>query len=173
MRTFVVCAILVFCCLAIGCGLMGHYTASTESMMPTIGIGDHFVAIEVKSDTLNPINRFDIVVYKPQLSKFNSKIDVDSKFVSRIVGLPNDKLEVKDGKIFINDKLLDEPFEKIAGGKDFSAVTIPENEYFLLGDNRPNSLDSRYWDKSTISRKDIYGKVERIVHKDDWDKGKR
>ena len=88
--------------------------------------------------------------------------------------MPNEKIEIKKGEIYINDNLLDESsFEKNVGGIDFPATTIPENEYFLLGDNRPNSLDSRYWKKPTIKREDIYGKVTTIIRKEDYDKGKR
>ena len=160
--------------MAVGCGISGHYVQSTSSMMPTIGIGDHVGTFEIKNNELNPIERFDIVVYQGQPAKV--KVDFDEKntvFVHRVIGLPGEKIEIKEGKVFVNDKLLDEAFQKIDGGSDFPAIIIPENEYFLLGDNRPNSLDSRYWKKSTINRKDIHGKVETIIHKEDWDNGKR
>lgn len=173
MRSFVVCTILVLCCLAINCGVAGHYIQSTSSMMPNIGIGDHFTTIEIKNNELNPIERFDIVIYKPQPSKIDVGAIENTRFAHRVVGMPNEKIEIKKGGIYINDKLLDEPFEKTIGGIDFPATQISENEYFLLGDNRPNSLDSRYWNKPTIKREEIYGKVNTIIHKEDWDNGKR
>ncbi len=133
MRTFIVCAILVFCCLVIGCGVYGHYVQATDSMLPTIGIGDHLVTIEIKSKYVNPIKRFDIVVYQAQPAKvkveFNEKTTI---FVHRVIGLPNEKVEIKEGKVFINDKLLDETFQKIDGGVDFPVIIIPENEYFYV-----------------------------------------
>lgn len=172
MRTFIVCAILVFCCLVIGCGLIGHYVVSAKSMSPALEVGDHFTTVEIKSEALNPIERFDIVVYKPQTVK-NQQLDSKTKLMHRVIGIGGEKIEIKEGKVFINDKPLDEPFEKVSGGKDFLAIMIPENEFFLLGDNRPDSLDSRYWQKTTIKREDIYGKVNTIIHKEDWDKGKR
>ena len=174
MRTFIICLILIFCGLAVGCGISGHYVQSTGSMIPAIGIGDHVGTFEIKNNELNPIERFDIVVYQSQPAKI--KVDFDEKntvFVHRVIGLPNEKIEIKKGKVFINDKLLGEAFQKIGGDSDFPAIIIPENEYFLLGDNRPNSLDSRYWKKSTINREDIRGKVETIIRKEDWDNGKR
>ena len=83
------------------------------------------------------------------------------------------KIEIKKGLIYINDNLVNETFGKIEEGKDFPAVKIPENEYFLVGDNRPQSIDSRYWEKPTIKREDIYGKVTTIISKADYDNGKR
>lgn len=173
MKTFLACVVLVFCCLVIGCGLGGHYIQSTGSMLPTIGIGDHFTTYEIKSEDLNPIVRFDIVVYKPQPTEVDVGVKENTRFAHRIIGLPNEKIEIKNGAIYINDNLLNENFEKFVGGKDFRAITIPEGEYFLLGDNRPNSMDSRFWNKPTIKREDIYGKVTKIIPKEDWDKGKR
>lgn len=173
MRSFVALTILFFCGSAISCGIAGHYTQSTSSMMPNIGIGDHFSTIEITSKELNPIERFDIVVYKPQLSKVDVGAEENTKFVHRVIGLPNEKLEIKKGAIYINEKLLNEPFEKTVGGVDFPPTQILENEYFLLGDNRPNSMDSRYWNKPTIKREEIYGRVTTIIHKEDWEKGKR
>lgn len=173
MRTFIVCKILVFCCLAIGCGVAGHYVQPTGSMIPNIGIGDHLTTIEIKNNELNPIERFDIVVYKPQPSKIDVGATENVRFAHRVIGMPNEKIEIKKGEIYINDKLLSETFERNIGGIDFPATQIPEGAYFLLGDNRPNSLDSRYWNKPTIRREEIYGKVNTIIHKDDWDKGKR
>jgi signal peptidase I len=141
-------------------------------MAPALEIGDHFTTIEVKSERLNPIERFNIVVYKPQPVK-NYDIDLNSKFTARVIGLGGEKIEIKKGKVFINGKLLDEPFERFEDDFNFPPVVIPQGEFFLLGDNRPNSLDSRYWKNPTIKAGDIYGKVNTIIRKEDWDKGKR
>ena len=173
MRALIVCTIFVFCCLAISCGIGGHYIQATNSMSPNIEIGDHFTTFEIKSNNLNPIERFDIVVYKPQPNKANLEGEKDTRLVHRVIGLPGEKIEIKKGAIYINGNLLDEPFKKNVGGIDFPATSIPENQYFLLGDNRPNSLDSRYWNKPTITREEIYGKVSNVIRKEDYDKGKR
>ena len=70
------------------------------------------------------------------------------------------------GRFYINDELLDEPFDKIISNEDkmknFPAMVIPEDEYFLLGDNRPGSMDARYWKPSTIKKEDIYSKIVEI-----------
>lgn len=158
--------------MAAGCGAAGHYAQSTGAMIPTIGIGDHLATFEIKNENLNPIERFDIVVYKPQPTK-GMPVEKDSRFIHRVIGLPNEKIETKKGKIFINGIVLNETFATVSESGDFPETLIPEDEYFLLGDNRSQRLDSRYRNKPTIKREDIFGKVTTIISKEDWDKGKR
>ena len=164
MRTFTVCTILFFCCLAIGCKGFA-FRVPTENMLPTIQVGDTCVVDQYSSFE---IKRFDIVMFKaPESAKRMMRETGDIKYISRIIGLPKEKLEIRDNKIFINDKLLEESFEKIDednhNQKWVPAIVIPENEYFLLGDNRPRSLDSRYWKPATIKKEDILGKVIEIL----------
>lgn len=134
------------------------YKISTGNMLPTLKIGDIYKA---ESFEKLSIQRFDIVVFKmPEEVKKLTGEKGDVKIIARIIGLPGEKIEIKQGKTYINGKLLDEDFEKILDlEKDFSAIVIPENEYFLLGDNRPESLDSRWWQKPTISKEDISGRI--------------
>jgi signal peptidase I len=161
MRTFIVCTILVFCCLLVGCKGFAYRTP-TENMLPTIKVGDTCIVDQYSNFE---IKRFDIVMCKAPDEIAKGVKDV--KIIKRIIGMPTDKLQLKASKIYVNDILLDEPFEKINnetdGRKDFGPITIPENHYFLLGDNRPNSLDSRYWKKPTIPKEDILGKVIQIL----------
>jgi signal peptidase I len=165
MRAFIVCTILVFCCLAIGCKGFA-FRVPTENMSPTIKVGDTCIVdqySEVK------IQRFDLIMFSaPEAAKKITRETGNVKYISRIIGLPNEKIEIKDSKVFINDKLLDEPFEKITDErdrrKDVPALVIPENEYFMMGDNRPQSLDSRYW--KTVKKEEILGKVVEILPAD-------
>lgn len=176
MRIFFVWSILVFCCLAIGCGLqkyisVRHNVAASESMSPTIKPGDHFASVGIKDNDIDPIDRFDIVVFKPPPNPKRG-IDENMRWVFRVVGLSGEKIELKKGLVFINDKQLAETsFEKVTSQDDFKAIVIPQNEYFLMGDNRPNSEDSRYI--KTIKREDIDGKVDNIIRKEDYENGKR
>jgi signal peptidase I len=164
MRTFIVCTILVFCCLAIGCKGVA-YRVPTQAMKPTIGTDDMCVVNPIAYST-DEIKRFDIVVFKPNEEQRKRANDENLKYVKRIIGLPNEKIEIKENKIYINDKLINEPFEKIVDDKDikknFPPIMIPANEYFLLGDNRPESEDSRYWKKATIEKSNIYSPVVEI-----------
>ena len=132
-------------------------------MLPTIKVGETCIVdqySEVK------VQRFDIVMFSaPEAAKKLTKETGDVKYIARIVGLPNEKIEIKDSKVFINDKLLNESFEKITDSRDFKkdvpTMVIPENEYFVMGDNRPQSLDSRYW--KTVKKEEILGKVVEIL----------
>lgn len=164
MRIFIVCTILIFCYLAAGCKGFA-FRVPTENMLPTIKVGETCIVDQYSSAS---IERFDIVMFNaPEYAKQISREKGDVKFISRIVGLPNEKIEVKGGKVFVNDKLLEEPFEKITESEypeeDFSPITIPPDSYFMLGDNRPSSFDSRFWKPPTVNKKDILGKVVKIL----------
>jgi signal peptidase I len=103
---------------------------------------------------IDPVRRGDILVFKyPQ--------DPERDFIKRVIGLPGETLEVRNKKVYINGKPLDEPYvhflfppEERAPGdvsfdfsekRDYGPVTVPERMYFMMGDNRDNSEDSRYW----------------------------
>ncbi|MBR4230841.1 MAG: signal peptidase I [Bacilli bacterium] len=83
-----------------------------------------------------------------------------SLIIKRIIGLPNEKIFCKDGIIYINDVKYDDPY---ANGEtaDFDEITLKEDEYFLLGDNRVVSLDSRYF--GPVPKKAIMGSTNIIV----------
>ena len=80
-------------------------------------------------------------------------------YVKRIIGLPGETVQIKDGAVFINGTKLDEPYlnEPMIGGS--GTYKVPEGKYFMLGDNRNNSKDSRYWQNKYVSKDKILGKV--------------
>lgn len=165
MRFFAVCIILALGIATFGCKGLA-YRVSTDNMLPTISQNDMAVNAPGYYSS-NPVERFDIVVFQaPEFAKKIAKESGDVRYIKRVIGLPNERIEIRDNKIFINDKLLHEPFDKIVDDEDqmknFSAMVIAENEYFLLGDNRPDSMDSRYWKPSTIKKEDIYSKIVEI-----------
>ncbi len=94
--------------------------------------------------------RGDIIIFHPP-----SKQQVD--YIKRLIALPGDTVEIKGGAVYVNGKRLDEPYIKDPPYYNLSLKEIPQNSYFVLGDNRNNSNDSHNgW---TIQRSDIIGKV--------------
>lgn len=100
----------------------------------------------------NDIQRGDIVIFHSN--------ECDKEFSKRVIGLPNDKIEFRDGYVVINGQYLDESAYLSSDIETNSSKTfeVPEGCYFLMGDNRENSLDSRYWVEPYIKEEDIYGK---------------
>lgn len=88
--------------------------------------------------------------------------DEKQVFVKRIIGLPGETVHIVDGKVYIDDspKPLDEPYlnEPMDDDEDLT-FTVPEDSYFMLGDNRNNSRDSRYWRHNFVERDKIYAKA--------------
>ena len=106
------------------------------SMIPTLGIDDR---IFVNKFIYKQPNRGDIIL-------FIAPPDPTKEFVKRLVGLPGETVEVKDGNAYINGKKVDplSPYVK-NDHSNYGPVTIPKDHYFFMGDNRGNSADSRYW----------------------------
>jgi len=137
----------------------------TGSMEKNLLIGDHLLVnkfvfaptmsgLERMLLPIDPVRRGDILVFKyPQ--------DPERDFIKRVIGLPGETLEVRNKKVFINGKPLAEPYvhflfppEERAPGdvnfdlsekSDYGPVNVPAGHYFMMGDNRDNSEDSRYW----------------------------
>ena len=118
----------------------------------------------------NTIQADDYILINKVSYKFNSKparcdvIDFISpdereRYVKRIIGLPGETIFIKDGVIFINNVPLNEDYTIPLTEETCSPITIPENEYYVMGDNRPDSTDSRYWKCKFVKENDIKGKV--------------
>ncbi len=129
----------------------------SESMLPTLKIGDHLIIDKISYEIkgIGDIQRGDIVVFDPPASA-NSKNEIP--FIKRIIGLPGETLSIKNGTVYINGEPLDEPYILEKPRVDFKPFIIPDNTIFLMGDNRNNSFDSRYWGPLPIEN--IIGKAE-------------
>lgn len=111
----------------------------SESMLPTLKVGDRLI-IDKVSLHFGGISRGDIVVFKaPPASK------LDEALIKRVIGLPGDTVAIKNGYVYINGQPLDEPYELEKPRGNYRALTVPENSLFVMGDNRNNSFDSRFW----------------------------
>lgn len=121
------------------------------SMENTIMIGDRAVTFRLSYLFQDP-KRGDIIVFP-----FPDDEKVD--YIKRIIGLPGETIEGKDGYVYINGKPLEEPYVMAPIDSDFGPYEVPEDSYFMMGDNRNNSADSRFWDIKFVKRDKIEGKA--------------
>lgn len=110
------------------------------SMEPTLDINDRIVVNKVVYHFREP-RHFEIVVFRQVYSGDKEKRDL----IKRLVGLPGEQLEVKNGVIVVNGQEIKESHPINQDYANFGPVTIPADSYFVMGDNRPASADSRYW----------------------------
>ena len=122
---------------------------TSGSMIPTLEVKDRLIATRVH----NPqnLNRGDIVIFDSD--------ELKEVLIKRLIGLPGDKIEIKDGIVSVNGEQLDESYVK--NNEDYDGTfEVPYGEYFFLGDNRANSDDSRYWKDPYIQGDNIQGKAK-------------
>ena len=155
IRTFIICA----------------YKIPSRSMVPTLLVGDHIlvnkfiygVKIPLLRKTIIPVSapkRGEIVV-------FIYPNDRSKDFIKRVIGVAGDKIEIKNKKIFINDQEFKDSYgifsdllilpKSMQPRDNFGPVIVPEKSIFVMGDNRDESLDSRFW--GFVNLKDVEGKA--------------
>lgn len=123
----------------------------TGSMLNTIQLNDKFIENKFIY-RFEPIKRGDIVVFKyPD--------DPSVNFVKRVIGIGGDTIEIKNGVLIRNGKVVKEPYLKEPMKGTFGPYVVPPNHYFMMGDNRNQSLDSRFWKNKYVSRDQILGKI--------------
>lgn len=123
----------------------------TGSMIHTIEIGDR-ILVNKFIYRFEPLKRGDIVVFKyPD--------DPRQTFVKRLIGVGGDVIEIKDGVLYRNNVAVKEPYLKEPMVGNFGPYRVPEGCYFMMGDNRNNSKDSRFWVNKFVPRKFIVGKA--------------
>jgi signal peptidase I len=137
-----------------------HFVAEARyipsgSMEPTLQINDRLV-IEKISYTFNPPQHGDIVVFWPpdSLTPPGQRRDA---FIKRIVGLPGDVVEVRDGQVIRNGEVLSEPYIKAPPDYLWGPEEVPEASYLVLGDNRNSSYDSHAW--GFVPQENIIGRA--------------
>lgn len=135
-------------------------TVPTGSMENTIMPEDDLLGFRLSYVFSEP-ERGDVVIFKfPD--------DESQKFIKRIIGLPGEKVVIRDAKIYINDseEPLDEPYlkEEWVVANDGFEFQVPEGCYLVLGDNRNDSRDARYWINTYVTKDQIIGKAEFIYY---------
>lgn len=122
-----------------------------DSMEATVSNGDKLIVGKLNYDFAAP-ERYDVLVFQKK---------EDENLIKRVIGLPGEKVEIKKGNIYINDRELVEEYGLDPINREAEPVELKlgEDEYFVLGDNRLKSLDSRYPAIGPVHRKEIIGKV--------------
>jgi signal peptidase I len=128
------------------------------SMVPTLQVGDRIIVSKL-STAFGDINRGDVIVFKhPPREQCGGDTGPNSDLVKRVIGLPGDELTSRNNTIYVNGKKLVEHWEHAPDlGSEIGYVKVPKNQYFMMGDNRPSSCDSRMW--GTLPKSLIVGKV--------------
>ena len=122
---------------------LGVYTIPTGSMLDTLQIGD-FILVNKLAYKFSKPQHDDIVVFEFPL---NPKVD----YIKRVIGVPGDVIEIQDKVVYRNGEKLEPTYTRFVEGyhlgisDNVDKFTVPEGYYFMMGDNRDNSLDSRFW----------------------------
>ncbi|MBR6229930.1 MAG: signal peptidase I [Eubacterium sp.] len=130
-----------------------HTTVDGSSMMPTLSDGDQLIVQQLSYYFHDP-ERFDVIVFP---------ISTEDNYIKRVIGLPGETVQIIDGQVYINGNLLtDDRYgsERIQDpGNAADTIYLQADEYFVLGDNRNASVDSRFSEVGVIKRKDIKAKA--------------
>ena len=127
------------------------------SMQDTLNPNDYIIMYRRAYSGDKEPKRGDIVIFKSELQDENGK---NKLLIKRVIGLPGDKITINDGKVYINDKEYDESYLK--DGYTTGSVNnfkVPKGEYFVMGDNRVVSIDSRYSEVGCIKKDAIKGRA--------------
>jgi len=125
----------------------------TGSMESTIMTGDRILALRTSYWFGEP-ERGDVVVFR-----YPDDPEQKTLFVKRIIGMGGDVVQVENGSVYVNGEAIEEPYLEVITQGNFGPYEVPADSYFMMGDNRNRSLDSRYWDNQFVEENKILGKV--------------
>lgn len=126
-----------------------------ESMYPTLEENDYLIINRISYKVGEP-KRGDIIVFGTNLLQDDGKT---KDLVKRVIAVEGDHIKIENSQVYVNDNLVDEPYIHNNYTEGSIDMVIPEDKVFTMGDNRENSLDSRYEDVGLVDEKDIMGKV--------------
>jgi signal peptidase I len=139
--------------------LIQAFFIPSQSMVPTLKVGDRVLVNKLVYDFGEPQHGDVIVFENPSLVEPHRNVfeavwhwlieglgfstDPTKDFIKRVIGLPGDTVEMKNGKVFVNGSVVPEPYIRNPGAQDFPSTVVEPDRVFVMGDNRPNSQDSR------------------------------
>ncbi|MCR1898129.1 signal peptidase I [Irregularibacter muris] len=148
LRTIIIAGIIA---MIIKSFLFEPFEVRGSSMYPTLANKDRLV-----------INKIEYLIHEPDYGDiivFKYPADLSLSFIKRIVAKDGDTVEIKNNVVYINDKEVVEPYIPSNKIENFPKTKVPNNSYFVLGDNRNNSRDSRYRDVGFLTKENIIGKA--------------
>ncbi len=159
--------IALVCALVIRTFVVQAFKIPSESMLQTLLVGDHLLGNKFIYGVKIPFT--DTYLFKGADPKFGDIVifeypkDPSIDYIKRVVGVPGDVIELRDRQLYRNGEKLTESYAQYIDAlamdprcHNFGPVTVPEGKFFVMGDNRDNSLDSRFWgfvDRSAIKAK--------------------
>ena len=147
-------AMAVAIALFINFAIIVNATVPTGSMENTIMTGDRVIALRL-SYLFGKPERGDVAIFKyPDAPEGETVL-----YVKRVIGLPGETVEIIDGEVYIDGEVLKEDYIRETTEGDWGPYEVPEGCYFMMGDNRNNSLDARYWENKYVEEDDMLGKV--------------
>lgn len=134
--------------------LVQPHRVDGSSMVPTF-FDEEIILTNKIAYRFEPVSRGDIII-------FHAPKDPKKDFIKRVIGLPKEQIRLKDGKLFVNQQPLSEPYlqQKTTSGvylQEGGEIIVPDDSYFVMGDNRAASSDSRTW--GPVPRQNIIGKA--------------
>lgn len=150
------------------------FTIPSGSMMDNVLVGDYILVSKAAYGIYNPftnrrlvslgaVRRHDVIVYKSPRAE-------QRYLIHRVIGLPGDRLEIRQHQVYVNGQVLPEPDVKRKGepgvkNENFGPALVPAGHFFVMGDNRDSSIDSRYW--GFLPEANVIGRATRIYWS--WD----
>ena len=127
-----------------------------SSMEETLSDKDYII-LSKQAYLAHEIERGDVIVFDAGI---RGNDGIEKNYIKRVIGIPDDIVSISNGKVYVNDEIIIEPY--LNGGDtpgEVTSITIPDDYYFVLGDNRYDSEDSRSAKVGLVNREDIFGKA--------------